>query len=475
MAQSNTSIETKSNTPPFNDLTATEFNTLVDTIDANANDAETRLSTVETSNTSLDNRVTNVENGLIDLPSYSNSTLPTSGNVGELAYNTNIGNIMYFKNGNWYRSDNDEQLFLVEALTFRVKTDNAGTSSGTEFTLPLITGNTYNFTVEWGDGNSDSITTDVPFTHDYGIVGEYDIIISGTVQGFRFNNGGDKDKLLEISNFGNMAFDNDGTDSFYGCSNLVITATDGPDTTACTDMLWHYRDCSSLTSAPLMTFAQSSVRFFAMFLNCSSLTSLPDYDFSISTNNTKFREMLRGCTQLVNADNVTFGPSGTDPRIMFRDCTSLNNVPPSIDWSNAQQMDTVFFNCESLTTIDLGNPTGVTSLSNTFRFCDSLTTLVTFGTASCTNFANAFDGCLSLANFPSFDYSSGTNFTFTWRNMALNSASIDTIMADLVASNVTNQSTNMSGGTSLAFGSWSAQAQADHATLLSRGWTITTN
>ena len=38
------------------------------------------------------------------------------------------------------------------------KTDNPGVSNNDQITLPLVSGGTYNFLVQWGDGNSDTIT-----------------------------------------------------------------------------------------------------------------------------------------------------------------------------------------------------------------------------------------------------------------------------------------------------------------------------
>jgi hypothetical protein len=48
-------------------------------------------------------------------------------------------------------------------------------------------------------------------------------------------------------------------------------------------------------------------------------------------------------------------------------------------------------------------------------------------------------------------------------------------MQALVNGNQNNLSTDISGGTNLGFASWSAGAVANYNTLISRGWTITTN
>jgi hypothetical protein len=54
----------------------------------------------------------------------------------------------------------------------------------------------------------------------------YTITISGTISGFRFANGGDKLKIGNVSNWGNLTITTD--QAFFGCTNLTATATDAP-------------------------------------------------------------------------------------------------------------------------------------------------------------------------------------------------------------------------------------------------------
>ena len=72
--------------------------------------------------------------------------------------------------------------FLVSAQTEFIttwKTDNPGVSADNQITIPTFTGETYNYTVDWGDGTSDSnVSGDI--THTYGVPGTYQVSISGT-------------------------------------------------------------------------------------------------------------------------------------------------------------------------------------------------------------------------------------------------------------------------------------------------------
>ena len=54
--------------------------------------------------------------------------------------------------------------------------------------LPLVSDGSYNFDVDWGDGNRDNITVynQSEVTHQYSNTGIYEIRIKGDVSGVRF-------------------------------------------------------------------------------------------------------------------------------------------------------------------------------------------------------------------------------------------------------------------------------------------------
>ena len=114
------------------------------------------------------------------------------------------------------------QTFVSVWDTSRTST---GSSTATRITLPLISTGSYNFIVEWGDGSTDRITTwnQAEVTHTYAAAGVYQLTITGTINGFRFNNGGDRLKLLSILKWG-TGFRLGATDAhFFGCQNLDLS------------------------------------------------------------------------------------------------------------------------------------------------------------------------------------------------------------------------------------------------------------
>jgi surface protein len=124
------------------------------------------------------------------------------------------------------------------AYQILIKTDNAGTSSSTQFTLPA----TGTYDVDWGDGTIEEKTGAA--THTYAEAGNYVIKVTGGLTAITFNNGGDRLKLLEIQNWGDIAWSTM-SGAYYGCSNMQGTFTDTPDLSAVTDMAEMFRAASA--------------------------------------------------------------------------------------------------------------------------------------------------------------------------------------------------------------------------------------
>jgi len=122
--------------------------------------------------------------------------------------------------------------------TWDTRNISSGSSADNQIKLPLVWGNGfYNFDVDWGDGQSSTVTSwnDADRIHTYVIPGEYVVRIDGQISGFRFNNTGDKYKILDISQWGSLDLRNK-TASFYGCIYLHSSATDSPYLDATTNL-----------------------------------------------------------------------------------------------------------------------------------------------------------------------------------------------------------------------------------------------
>jgi surface protein len=210
------------------------------------------------------------------------------------------------------------------------KTDNPGTSEDNQITLPLESTGTYDFVAYWGDGTFDEITAynDAAVTHTYPAAGTYTVRIIGEINGWRFNNTGDKSKITDISQWGDLLIGNRGG-YFYGCGSLNVTATDVLDVSSVTSFYYAFSNCSSLTTLDVSRWDVSSVTtFVSAFRGCSSLTTLDVSGWDVSSV-------------------TTFAAA-------FSNCSSLTTLDVSSwDVSSVTTLYYAFYNCSSLTTLDV--------------------------------------------------------------------------------------------------------------------------
>lgn len=108
------------------------------------------------------------------------------------------------------------------------------TTANESITIPTKSGETYNYDVDWGDGNTTTGHTGNA-THTYATAGTYTVTITGTFPHIYFVGTGDKDKIKEVSQWGTNPWTSM-ANAFYGCTNLTVTATDAPNLTNVTDM-----------------------------------------------------------------------------------------------------------------------------------------------------------------------------------------------------------------------------------------------
>ena len=95
------------------------------------------------------------------------------------------------------------------------KTDNLSqtSSAANQIVLPLTSSGLYNFMVYWGDNTSSSISSALQpeVTHSYATAGTYHVTMSGYINGFRFANGRDRRKIINISQWGGLKISSQGS------------------------------------------------------------------------------------------------------------------------------------------------------------------------------------------------------------------------------------------------------------------------
>ena len=227
------------------------------------------------------------------------------------------------------------------------KTDNAGgVSANNQISFPTENSGTYACRVYWGDGSNDYITTwnDPAWTHTYAAIGTYTVYIYGTFEGFRFNNGGDKTKIIAIVNGGNNFRLGNNNAYFYGCSNLLYT--NNIITTGMTNFYYMYRDCSNFNGD--VPFDTSSVtQMYAMFYNCTNFNKPLHFD---TQNVGNMAYMFSGATSFNQPLNQFDISLVTNMTFMLNNATSWSNENYSnalIAWEAGPHQNNVPFKCES--------------------------------------------------------------------------------------------------------------------------------
>lgn len=301
-----------------------------------------------------------------------------------------------------------------EAFEFTVQTDNAGTSADNQFTIPITSSTPYN--IKTSDGQSITGATGAT-TLTFPSAGTYTVKITESCEGWRFANGGDKLKLLNISNWGvfNMTIDQ----AFYGAQNMTCTAVDIPINPP-TNMVSAFRDCRLFNGAIGNWDVSNINNLQATFYDCRVFNrDLNAWDVSNVTGLSEtffFASQFNGNVSSWNTSNITrlyrtFG------RTAFNGDLSAWNV------SNVTVLDNTFtispFNNNSVANWDVSN---VTDMRSTFANTPFNQDLNNWDTSSVTRMQSTFsssgfdNGGVAL----NWDVSSVSNMSFMFYNCVFN-------------------------------------------------------
>lgn len=321
---------------------------------------------------------------------------------------------------------------------------------------------------------------------------------------------------------------------FFASWNSCHSLTSFPviDTSSGIDFAATWAGCTSLTSFPSLNFSSALQFNFAWGL-CQNLTTFPSGVFDNCPSNAFFQAWSGCALSQQSVDNIIVsidkagqsngtlsidgGTSSPPSLVGWYSVASLqakgwtvsvNGTPPAA-WpptscnTNVQTYGVTSFyqawkNCSSLTSFPIMNTSNVTNFTAAWTVCTSLTSFPQLNVSSGTYFNGAWAVCSNLTSFPSLNFNSGTNFygcwwdctsltSFpagvfdsclannffsAWRNCALSQQSVDNILVSINASGISNGGLDIVGGTSSPP---SPIGLAAKASLVSRGWTVTTN
>lgn len=291
--------------------------------------------------------------------------------------------------GNLYRPLRFEIPNLIDPLfKMTVDTTQAGSASDT-FVLPLQS-TVNNFVVNWGDGSSETVTTVTSVSHTYASSGTYQITFSGSFSGIKFNNTGDKLKLSSIDNWGTNQWTSIGS-AFWGCSNMVGTYSDSPDTSSVLLMDYAFRGCSIFNS-PLALDTSSATSMRAMFWACTNFNQPLNFN---TQNVIDLSYMMYVCVSFNQPINFNTS-NATDTQWMFKGCSILNSSFNLSDTSNVTTMSQMFSGCSLFNQVINFDMASVIVSTSMFYNCINFNQVITFN-APVLSIANSmFERCYAL-------------------------------------------------------------------------------
>lgn len=298
----------------------------------------------------------------------------------------------------------------------------AGDAAARTITLPLVESRAegalaYDCVVDWGDGTTPSLVTsynDANRIYTYPSDGTYVVKIYGVMEGWSFNNGGDKLKITKVIHWGDsQAFEgfkylNAG---FYGCSNLTDIGT-SPISASGTGVLSQgfqntFRDTGFSSISNVLFSKHLLTETFASCFRGSALTALPA---GALDNNTAVTSLYQFCTNASAFTTVADGlldklTSVTNMQAMFQN-TALSAIPNNfLDYNTLVTNLATAFDDTSITELPvdlLKYLVNLTDTSEAFRDTDIATIpngFLDYNTALI-DVSQMFRGCLSLATSP---------------------------------------------------------------------------
>ena len=234
-------------------------------------------------------------------------------------------------------------------------------------TLPLVSTGNYNFSVNWGDGTTDTITTydQAEVTHTYATGGVYTITITGTIEGWQFGGVGECAKITSITNIGPLKLGNEGA-YFQGCSNLT-TIGGVFDLTGTTNFTSMFQECTSLTSINgIGSWNTSAVtNMGGMFASATVFNQdISGWDVSSVTG---MNGMFIDATSFNQPLNLWNTAAVTNMYVMFANATSFNQDISGWDVSSVTDMTSMFDSTPFNQPLNSWNVSAVTDMGGMFN------------------------------------------------------------------------------------------------------------
>jgi len=288
-------------------------------------------------------------------------------------------------------------LFIEQSQTAFISKWNIAENK--QIKLTLSESYNYDFTIDWGDGNSETYDGNIlEITHEYADSGVFDITIEegegGNFPYIKIDDSVSRISIVEISQWGNIGWESF-TKSFRDCASLDITASDFPILSNVEQMNEAFWGCNSLVNEnqsianwdlsnvtdisyifldtkidiPLNWDLSNILRITSVFEQTNFNQDISDWDISsveyingLFFNNESFNQDISNWnTSNVTSMNRTFLAARsfnqnvsnwdvsnvTDMQFMFGSANNFNQNISNWNVSNVQRFDYMFSNSDS--------------------------------------------------------------------------------------------------------------------------------
>ncbi len=337
---------------------------------------------------------------------------------------------------------------------FFIKTDNTsgGSTADTHFKFPTESSGTYDFHVDWGDGKGDRITAydQAEVDHTYSAIGTYQIKVTGpTFDGWFFNNGLDKQKMLDIVDWGFGVFVPGGNGkAFYGCLNMNYIGTKPIDLTGTTTIQNFFQACDAFNGDITRWDTSSITNFGSLFNSCNIFNGkIGVWDTSSVT---KMNGMFTGC------DAFNQDLSGWD----------VSNVTTFSGFMNGSELFT-----SDLSSWDVSKATTFANMFKVNEFFDS--DISGWTTTAAISFVEMFRGAEAFdQDIGSWDLNGVNNVTNMFNGATLAQSNYNALLIGWEPQTLT-ASLAMHGGSSTYDAAPSTAATAKANIIANDSWTFT--
>ena len=293
---------------------------------------------------------------------------------------------------------------------------------------------TGNYTVDWGDGTVENISSGVQANHQYdftnstlnntngpvtftaststvnrtthgysdGMLISFDTITTttGITTGQKYyvvNSTANTFQVSATSGGTALTLTNDGTGNILPYKQCIVTVTPQAGQTL-TNVNLNLRH----TQSGLV--AGTETGWLDILISGPNLSTLQVMGNSSTTNvNHRFLEQA----QLISSNSIA------SHAYMFNSCSELKSIPVwTVKTTGTVDMSYMFQNCYSLQTVPLFNTAAVTNMYSMFYSCNSLQTVPLFNTAAVTSMTGMFQNCYSLQTVPLFNTVAVTDMTY---------------------------------------------------------------